>query len=228
MGYKAVVNKGVYLKSFIKNIKPSIIQLHQELVVGFLNDSYIFINNASDGEEKKTLNSFNSTVQVVNFLTGYREVMVRSRAGMYESFTLITETKTNSPQSPITERVNHWQRTWYCSSYAQPRIAWTAVLLSITIQIKMERNMGNRYLWSLIFAMILSGHIIMIWLCRMVVIRWHLRVLRCNVLHLLTQKNVISIKIIPNCKSVGKSSVNDNNWYYHLDNLKNKLFHENL
>ena len=102
-----MVNKGVYLKSFIKNIKPSIIQLHQELVVGFLNDSYIFINNASDGEEKKTLNSFNSTVQVVNFLTGYREVMVRSRAGMYESFTLITEKKTNSPQSPITERVNH-------------------------------------------------------------------------------------------------------------------------
>ena len=80
--------------------------------------------------------------------------------------------------------------------------------------------MGNRSLWSSKFSMILSGHIVMIWLYGMVLIRWHLGVLRRNVPHSLTKKNVIHTKMIPNRKPVGKSYVSDTNWYIHLDNLK--------
>ena len=42
-----------------------------------------------------------------------------------------------------------------------------------------------------------------------------------------TKKYVIRTKMILNCKPVGKSSVNDTNWYFYLNKLNNKLFDEN-
>ena len=88
------------------------------------------------------------------------------------------------------EGVNHWKIRWYWSSYAQLRIACTAFLFCITRQIKIERNVGNRSLWRSKISVILSGHITMIWLCKIVVIRWHLGILRRNVLHRLRINNI--------------------------------------
>ena len=67
VGYKAAVNKGGYLKSLTKDIKPSIIQQHQVFVKYFLNDSDLVIKGGTGGEEKKALDVFNYTVQVVKF-----------------------------------------------------------------------------------------------------------------------------------------------------------------
>ena len=61
------VNKGGYLKSFTKDIKPSIIQKHQVFVADFFYYSALVIKGGTGGEGNKSLYAFNSTVQVVKF-----------------------------------------------------------------------------------------------------------------------------------------------------------------
>ena len=77
-----------------------------------MNDSDLVIKGGTGEEVKKALDAYNSTVQVVRFLTEYRAVMGRSCVGMYDSSTLITEanncfsTKVNHVKSkPLTKEV---------------------------------------------------------------------------------------------------------------------------
>ena len=57
----------------------------------FLNGSDIVIKYGTRREKNKALDALNYNVQVVKFLTKYRAVMGRSRVGMNESSTLLTE-----------------------------------------------------------------------------------------------------------------------------------------
>ena len=57
----------MYLKTFTKDINPSIIQQHQAFVEFFLNNSDPVIKGVTGGEEKKALDAFNYTVHVVKF-----------------------------------------------------------------------------------------------------------------------------------------------------------------
>ena len=86
-----MVNKGGYIKSFTKDIKPSIIQKHQAFLADFVNYSDLVINGGTWREEKKAPDALNYTVHVVQFLTEYHAVMGRSRVGMCGRSTLLTE-----------------------------------------------------------------------------------------------------------------------------------------
>ena len=99
---EAAVNKGGYLKSFTKDIKQIIIQQHQTFVAEFLNDSDLVIKGGTEVEKNKALDLFNSTIQVVNFLTEYFAVMGRSHVVMYDRSTIITDAK-----KCFSTKVNH-------------------------------------------------------------------------------------------------------------------------
>ena len=110
VGCEVSVNKGGYIKSFTKDIKPSIIQKHQAFLADFVNYSDLVINGGTWREEKKAPDALNYTVHGVQFLTEYHAVMGRSRVGMYESFTLLIDanncfyTKVNHGRSePLTK-----------------------------------------------------------------------------------------------------------------------------
>ena len=68
----------------------------------FFNDGDPVIKGGVGVEEKKVLDAFNSTVQVVKFLTDYRAVMSRGRVGMYDISTLLTESN-----NCFSTKVNH-------------------------------------------------------------------------------------------------------------------------
>ena len=89
----------------------------------FFNDSNLGINVGTRVEENKSLDAFTSTDQVIKFLTEYCEVMVRSRVGVYDRSTLITEanhcfsTKFNHGSSePLTKDMvlDQLRTTKYC------------------------------------------------------------------------------------------------------------------
>ena len=61
-------------------------------MAGFFYDIDLGIKGGTWGEEKKALDALNFTIQVVKFLTEYFPVMGRSRVGMYDSSTFLTET----------------------------------------------------------------------------------------------------------------------------------------
>ena len=68
----------------------------------FLNNSNPVIKGVTGGEEKKALDAFNYTIQVVKFLTEYHAVMGRSRVGMCGRSTLLTEANNVS-----STKINH-------------------------------------------------------------------------------------------------------------------------
>ena len=70
-------------------------------MAGFLNDRDLVINGGTGGEENKALYAFSFTVHVVKFLTEYFSFMGRSHVGMYDSSTILTETK------KFSTKVNH-------------------------------------------------------------------------------------------------------------------------
>ena len=73
----------------------------------FLNDSDLVIKGGTEGEEKTALGAFNSTVQVVKFLTEYCAVMGRSCVGIYYNCTLLIEANNRFSTNSIIEAVNH-------------------------------------------------------------------------------------------------------------------------
>ena len=58
-----------------------------------LNGIDLVVKGGTGGEGNKALYAFSFTVHVVKFLTEYFSFMGRSHVGMYDSSTILTETK---------------------------------------------------------------------------------------------------------------------------------------
>ena len=104
-------------------------------------DSNIVINGETGGEENKALDAFNYTVQMVKFLTEYLAVMGRSRFGMYDISTLLTEAN-----NCFSTKFNHVSSETLTNEIALEQLRATEYCMNIfpSLYYKTNKN-GEKY-----------------------------------------------------------------------------------
>ena len=93
VGYENAINKEEYLKTLPADKKPTIDEQYEAYTVQFLNDSKLGYKGGSGGEEMVAKKALKLTAASLKFVSGYRNIMGRSRVTMYDSSSLLRNTK---------------------------------------------------------------------------------------------------------------------------------------